>query len=68
MGYLKKVYCDLDHVETCGFLHGVQHVSNYIQWGTNQPQWPIIFNANALEFSLNNAFNNFLKRYELELG
>ena len=22
----KKVNCDLDHVETRGFLHGVQHV------------------------------------------
>ena len=29
-GYSKKVYHDLDHVEKCGFLHGVQHVSNTI--------------------------------------
>ena len=27
-GYSKKV--DLDHVEKCGFLHSVQHVSNNI--------------------------------------
>ena len=27
-GSLKKVYRDLDHVEKCGFLYGVQHVSN----------------------------------------
>ena len=26
----KKVYNDLDHVEKCGFLHGVQHVLNNI--------------------------------------
>ena len=26
----KKVYDDLDHVEKCGFLHGVQHVLNNI--------------------------------------
>ena len=26
--FKKKVYRDLDHVETCGFLHGVQHVPN----------------------------------------
>ena len=24
------MYRDLDHVEKCGFLHGVQHVSNDI--------------------------------------
>ena len=24
------MYRDLDHVEKCGFLHGVQHVSNNI--------------------------------------
>ena len=29
-GHSKKVYCDLDHVEKCGFLHDVQHVSNNI--------------------------------------
>ena len=29
-GHSKKVYRDLDHVEKCGFLHGVQHVSNNI--------------------------------------
>ena len=29
-GSFKKVYPDLDHVEKCGFLHGVQHVSNNI--------------------------------------
>ena len=29
-GSFKKVYRDLDHVEKCGFLHGVQHVSNNI--------------------------------------
>ena len=29
-GYSKKVYHDLDLVETCGFLHGVQHVLNDI--------------------------------------
>ena len=29
-GLLKKVYHDLDHVEKCGFLHGVQHVLNNI--------------------------------------
>ena len=28
--FKKKVYCDLDHVEKCGFLHGVQHVLNDI--------------------------------------
>ena len=27
-GHSKKVYRDLDHAEKCGFLHGVQHVSN----------------------------------------
>ena len=27
-GHPKKVYRDLNHVETCGFLHGVQHVPN----------------------------------------
>ena len=26
--FKKKVYRDLDHVEKCGFSHGVQHVSN----------------------------------------
>ena len=26
--FKKKVYDDLDHVEKCGFLHGVQHVLN----------------------------------------
>ena len=26
-GHSKKVYHDLDLIETCGFLHGVQHVS-----------------------------------------
>ena len=25
-GYSKKVYRDLDLIETCSFLHGVQHV------------------------------------------
>ena len=29
-GHSKKVYCDLDHVEKCGFLHGVQHALNNI--------------------------------------
>ena len=29
-GHSKKVYRDLDHVEKCGFLHGVQRVSNNI--------------------------------------
>ena len=29
-GYSKKVYHDLDLVEMCGFLHGVQHVLNNI--------------------------------------
>ena len=28
--FKKKVYHDLDLVEKCGFLHGVQHVSNNI--------------------------------------
>ena len=28
--FKKKVYHDLDHVEKCGFLHGVQHVLNNI--------------------------------------
>ena len=27
-GQSKKVFLDLSHVEKCGFLHGVQHVSN----------------------------------------
>ena len=26
-GHSKKVYRDLDHIEKCGFLHGLQHVS-----------------------------------------
>ena len=29
-GHSKKVYLDLNHVEKCGFFHGVQHVSNNI--------------------------------------
>ena len=29
-GHSKKVYHYLDLVEKCGFLHGVQHVSNNI--------------------------------------
>ena len=29
-GHPKKVYRDLDHVKSCGFLHSVQHVLNNI--------------------------------------
>ena len=27
-GRSKNVFLDLGHIEKCGFLHGVQHVSN----------------------------------------
>ena len=29
-GHSKKVYCNLNYIEKCGFLHGVQCISNII--------------------------------------